>query len=67
MLRLGAKVRIQGQDAMIVARTLGAVAHYDLRLRDGTIIHYASAADFELAEVDLDSAGLKYTAPRAAV
>ncbi|WP_207457495.1 hypothetical protein [Azospirillum sp. SYSU D00513] len=50
MLRLGTKVRIDGLNALIVARTLTAAPKYDLRLSDGRIIKYASEADFESME-----------------
>ncbi|ALJ37717.1 hypothetical protein D9623_19435 [Azospirillum brasilense] len=47
MLRLGTKVRHHGQDAMVIARTLGGHSSYDLRLADGSIVKYAQEADCE--------------------
>ena len=47
MLRLGTRVRIDGHNALIVARTLSGSPKYDLRLGDGRVIKYASEADFE--------------------
>ena len=50
MLRLGTKVRIGGQDALVVARTLAGVPTYDVRLNDGRLIKYAAGADLEVVE-----------------
>ncbi|WP_353859961.1 hypothetical protein [Azospirillum formosense] len=52
MLRLGTKVRHHGQDAMVIARTLGGHPSYDLRLVDGTIVKYALEADCEALPAD---------------
>ncbi|WP_084536807.1 hypothetical protein [Azospirillum halopraeferens] len=47
MLRLGTKVRLQGQEALIVARTLVGTPRYDVRLADGRLVKYAVETDFE--------------------
>jgi len=52
MLRLGTKVRFDGQDAMVVARTLAGVPRYDLRLDDGQLVKYALEADLEVVSAD---------------
>ncbi|WP_264662021.1 hypothetical protein [Azospirillum canadense] len=52
MLRLGTKVRHQGREAMVIARTLGGSQSYDLRLIDGTIVKYASEEDCEVVAGD---------------
>ncbi|MBK3774853.1 hypothetical protein JJL56_00040 [Azospirillum sp. YIM DDC1] len=52
MLRLGTKVRHHGQDAMVIARTLGGHPSYDLRLADGSIVKYAREADCEAMPSD---------------
>ena len=48
MLRLGTKVRLGGQDALVVARTLAGVPRYDVRLDDGRLVKYALEADLEV-------------------
>ncbi|WP_448206172.1 hypothetical protein [Azospirillum sp. sgz302134] len=48
MLGLGTKVRHQGREAMVIARTLGGSRYYDLRLIDGTIVKYAAEEDCEV-------------------
>jgi len=50
MLRLGTRVRIDGQDALVVARTLAGVPNYDVRLSDGRLIKYAAESDLEVIE-----------------
>lgn len=50
MLRLGTRVRIGGQEAQVVARTLAGVPAYDVRLADGRLVKYASETDFEVIE-----------------
>lgn len=68
MLRLGTKVRHQGREAMVIARTLGGSRSYDLRLIDGTIVKYASEADCEVVAGDAGrrpAFGAGTAAPRA--
>jgi hypothetical protein len=50
MLRLGTRVRIGGQEAQVVARTLAGVPAYDVRLADGRLVKYAAATDFEVID-----------------
>jgi len=50
MLRLGTKVRIDGQEALVVARTLAGVPNYDVRLSDGRLVKYAAESDLEVVE-----------------
>lgn len=50
MLRLGARVRLAGQDALVVARTLAGVPAYDVRLADGRLVKYVAETDFEAVE-----------------
>lgn len=50
MLRLGTKVRVDGQEAVVVARTLAGAPKYDVRLADGRLIKYASESDLEVLE-----------------
>jgi len=52
MLRLGTRVRVGGQEALVVARTLAGVPRYDVRLNDGTVVKYALEADLEVADTD---------------
>ncbi len=52
MLRLGTRVRIGGQEAQVVARTLAGVPAYDVRLADGRLVKYAAESDFEVIEQD---------------
>lgn len=52
MLRLGTRVRLDGQDALIVARTLASQPKYDLRLADGRIVKYAAEADLDVGGTD---------------
>lgn len=52
MLRLGTKVRLGGQDALVVARTLAGVPRYDVRLNDGQLVKYAFEADLEVIATD---------------
>ncbi|HEY0835571.1 MAG TPA: hypothetical protein VGE72_16835 [Azospirillum sp.] len=51
MLRLGTKVRIGGQEALVVARTLAGVPSYDVRLSDGRLVKYAAESDLEVMDV----------------
>lgn len=48
MLRLGTRVKLDGQEAMIVARTLAGVPRYDVRLSDGRVVKYAFETDLEV-------------------
>ena len=48
MLRLGTKVRINGRDALVVARTLAGVPRYDVRLDDGQVVKYAFESELEV-------------------
>ncbi|MGQ9364796.1 hypothetical protein [Azospirillum sp. ST 5-10] len=48
MLRLGTRVRLNGQDALIVARTLVGTPSYDVRLTDGRIVKYAAESDLDV-------------------
>lgn len=48
MLRLGTKVKLDGQEAMIVARTLAGVPRYDVRLSDGRVVKYAFETELEV-------------------
>jgi hypothetical protein len=52
MLRLGAKVRIGGRDALVVARTLAGVPRYDVRLDDGQLVKYAFESELEVVGSD---------------
>ena len=45
MLRLGTRVRLKGQNALIVARTFGSVPTYDVGFADGRIVKCAAEAD----------------------
>lgn len=48
MLRLGTKVRLGGQEAMVVARTMAGVPRYDVRLSDGQLVKYAFESELEV-------------------
>lgn len=50
MLRLGTRVRMAGQDGLVVARTLAGAPTYDLRLADGRVVKYVDEADFEVVD-----------------
>jgi hypothetical protein len=50
MLRLGTRVRIDGQDALVVSPTLAGVPSYDVRLSDGRLVKYASESDLEVVD-----------------
>ncbi len=52
MLRLGTKVRLGGQDAMVVARTMAGVPRYDVRLSDGQLVKYAFESELEVVGAD---------------
>lgn len=47
MLRLGTPVRMNGRDALVVARTLAGDPRYDLRFEDGTVLKYVREEDME--------------------
>lgn len=61
MLRLGTRVRMAGQDGLVVARTLAGTPAYDLRLADGRVVKYAAETDFEVIESD---ASARHARPR---
>jgi len=48
MLPLGIRVRIEGQEALIVARTLSGVPRYDVRLANGQLLKYAFESELEV-------------------
>ena len=52
MLRLGTRVRLAGQDAMVVARTLAGVPRYDVRFSDGQLAKYVFEAELEVIGAD---------------
>lgn len=52
MLRLGTPVKINGRDAMVVARTLAGDPRYDVRFTDGTVLKYVKEEDLEPAVAD---------------
>lgn len=50
MLRLGTKVRIAGQEGLVIARTLAGTPKYDVRLTGGRLIKYADESDLQVVE-----------------
>ena len=67
MVRLGTRVRLGGQDARVVARTLAGVPRYDVRLDDGQLVKYAVESDFEVIGADETMApALRDPMPRGA-
>lgn len=48
MLRLGTRVRINGRNALVIARTLAGVPRYDVRLDDGQLVKYAFESELEV-------------------
>lgn len=47
MLRLGTPVKINGREALVVARTLAGDPRYDVRFADGTVEKYVKEQDLE--------------------